>query len=302
MQLNLGDADAVRRRLSRDRGGGARARRRRAFPGRDRPADGQARRLRADRRQQPRPAVRPGAAVRHRRAAGRGLQGPRAGPAAAEHHAGPADDGADPDLRRRCRASAAGSRSTWRRWSSCWSASASSSSSSRWIKEIDINPLLASPERTRRARRPRGRARRGRRRGPAAPACDPPLSRPSTSAPWTMKDGTAVTIRPIRPEDEPLMVRFHETLSEQQRLPPLLPRDEAEPARRPRAADADLLHRLRPRDGAGGRPPGPGRRRARDPRRRPPEQAAAAGTRPSSPSWSATGTRAGAWARSSCAG
>ena len=30
------------RRLSRDRGGGARARRRRAFPGRDRPADGQA--------------------------------------------------------------------------------------------------------------------------------------------------------------------------------------------------------------------------------------------------------------------
>ena len=31
---------------------------------------------------------------------------------------------------------------------------------------------------------------------------------------WTMKDGTAVTIRPIRPEDEPLMVQFHETLSE----------------------------------------------------------------------------------------
>ena len=29
-----------------------------------------------------------------------------------------------------------------------------------------------------------------------------------------MKDGTEVTIRPIRPEDEPLMVKFHETLSE----------------------------------------------------------------------------------------
>lgn len=29
-----------------------------------------------------------------------------------------------------------------------------------------------------------------------------------------MKDGTPVTIRPIRPEDEPGMVRFHETLSE----------------------------------------------------------------------------------------
>jgi acetyltransferase len=29
-----------------------------------------------------------------------------------------------------------------------------------------------------------------------------------------MKDGTTVTIRPIRPEDEPLMVKFHETLSD----------------------------------------------------------------------------------------
>ncbi len=33
-------------------------------------------------------------------------------------------------------------------------------------------------------------------------------------APWTMKDGNRVTIRPIRPEDEPLMVKFHETLSD----------------------------------------------------------------------------------------
>jgi len=31
---------------------------------------------------------------------------------------------------------------------------------------------------------------------------------------WKLKDGTAVTIRPIRPEDEPLMVQFHHTLSE----------------------------------------------------------------------------------------
>ncbi len=31
---------------------------------------------------------------------------------------------------------------------------------------------------------------------------------------WTMKDGKSVTIRPIRPEDEPLMVKFHQTLSE----------------------------------------------------------------------------------------
>ncbi|MFY9558984.1 MAG: GNAT family N-acetyltransferase [Terriglobales bacterium] len=33
-------------------------------------------------------------------------------------------------------------------------------------------------------------------------------------SPWAMPDGTEVTIRPIRPEDEPLMVRFHETLSD----------------------------------------------------------------------------------------
>jgi acetyltransferase len=31
---------------------------------------------------------------------------------------------------------------------------------------------------------------------------------------WKLKDGTPVTIRPIRPEDEPLMVQFHTTLSE----------------------------------------------------------------------------------------
>ncbi|MBD0335609.1 MAG: bifunctional acetate--CoA ligase family protein/GNAT family N-acetyltransferase [Cyanobacteria bacterium Co-bin13] len=33
--------------------------------------------------------------------------------------------------------------------------------------------------------------------------------------PWQLRDGTAVTIRPIRPEDEPLMVKFHQTLSEE---------------------------------------------------------------------------------------
>ncbi|GMH40709.1 hypothetical protein BSKO_08613 [Bryopsis sp. KO-2023] len=31
---------------------------------------------------------------------------------------------------------------------------------------------------------------------------------------WTLPDGTACTIRPIRPEDEPLVVKFHENLSE----------------------------------------------------------------------------------------
>ncbi len=33
--------------------------------------------------------------------------------------------------------------------------------------------------------------------------------------PWAMKGGTKVTIRPIRPDDEPMMVKFHESLSDQ---------------------------------------------------------------------------------------
>ena len=83
----------------------------------------------------------------------------------------------------------------------------------RWIREIDVNPLLASGERLlaldarvvvygpemsedllpRLAVRPY----------PAQYVGD-----------WTLKNGQTVTIRPIRPEDEPLMVQFHKTLSE----------------------------------------------------------------------------------------
>ena len=83
-----------------------------------------------------------------------------------------------------------------------------------WIKEIDINPLLASPGPPGRARRPRRRARTG--------VADDQLPRSAIRpyptqyvVPWTLADGTPVTIRPIRPEDEPLLVHFHETLSEQ---------------------------------------------------------------------------------------
>lgn len=87
----------------------------------------------------------------------------------------------------------------------------------RWIKEIDINPLLARSQESapflaldarivlhgldihldqlpRLAIRPY------------------PIQYLST---WIMKDGTLLTIRPIRPEDEPLMIQFHKTLSEQ---------------------------------------------------------------------------------------
>jgi acetyltransferase len=84
----------------------------------------------------------------------------------------------------------------------------------RWVKEIDINPLLASPEQlialdarvvlhdpeTEEADLPQL-------------AIHPyPLQYVQS---WTLKDGMPVTIRPIRPEDEPLMVQFHKTLSEE---------------------------------------------------------------------------------------
>ena len=84
----------------------------------------------------------------------------------------------------------------------------------RWIKEIDINPMLASPEQI------------------IALDARVVLHEPDTQldqlpqlairpypiqyvAPWTLKDGSPVTIRPIRPEDEPLMVQFHQSLSEE---------------------------------------------------------------------------------------
>jgi acetyltransferase len=84
----------------------------------------------------------------------------------------------------------------------------------RWIKEIDINPLLASSEQlialdariilhepdVKKDQLPKLAIR--------------PYPTQYVSK-WTMKDGTPVTIRPIRPEDEPLMVQFHKTLSEQ---------------------------------------------------------------------------------------
>jgi len=84
----------------------------------------------------------------------------------------------------------------------------------RWVKEIDINPLLASPERL------IALDARIVLHGPeVSEDALPKLAiRPYPSqyvAPWTLKDGSEVIIRPIRPEDEPLLVKFHETLSEQ---------------------------------------------------------------------------------------
>jgi acetyltransferase len=83
-----------------------------------------------------------------------------------------------------------------------------------WIKEIDINPMFASADdlvaldarvilhdaKTEEDKLPRLAIR--------------PYPTQYVS-PWKLKDGTAITIRPIRPEDEPLLVKFHETLSEE---------------------------------------------------------------------------------------
>jgi acetyltransferase len=84
----------------------------------------------------------------------------------------------------------------------------------RWITEIDINPLLASPERlialdARVVVQPKG----------VSEDKLPKLAiRPYPTqyiSPWKLKNGAQVTIRPIRPEDEPLLVKFHETLGEE---------------------------------------------------------------------------------------
>jgi len=82
----------------------------------------------------------------------------------------------------------------------------------RWIKELDINPLLASHE---------GLLALDARvviHEAAEESQLPRLAiRPYPAkyvAPWTMKDGTPVVIRPIRPEDEMMMRRFHASLSD----------------------------------------------------------------------------------------
>jgi acetyltransferase len=82
------------------------------------------------------------------------------------------------------------------------------------IREIEINPLLVRgsqlialdaramlyDSKTPKAALPRPAIR--------------PYPKQYVSA-WTMHDGTAITIRPIRPEDEPHMVQFHGALSEE---------------------------------------------------------------------------------------
>ena len=98
VQLNLKDAEAVRRGLSPDRIRGEGKGRRRPLPRSHGPADDQAGGLRDHPGQQPGPAVRTGDPVRAGRPVGRGVQGPGPRPAAAEHDAGAPHDGEDQDL------------------------------------------------------------------------------------------------------------------------------------------------------------------------------------------------------------
>ncbi len=82
-----------------------------------------------------------------------------------------------------------------------------------WIAEMDINPLLASTERL------LALDARVVLHDPETPEDElpRPAIRPYPTqfvTTWSPPEGDEITIRPIRPEDEPSMVRFHETLSE----------------------------------------------------------------------------------------
>ena len=82
-----------------------------------------------------------------------------------------------------------------------------------WISEIEINPLLASADQL--------IALDARVVVHGAEVTENQLPHPAVRpyptqyvTPWIMKDGEPVTLRPIRPEDEPMIVEFHKTLSD----------------------------------------------------------------------------------------
>jgi len=82
----------------------------------------------------------------------------------------------------------------------------------RWIKELDINPLLASHDGLL-ALDARVLIHEGKDESTLPKLAIRPYPNKYV-APWTMKDGTDVVIRPISAEDEMLMQEFHESLSD----------------------------------------------------------------------------------------
>ena len=83
----------------------------------------------------------------------------------------------------------------------------------RWIESIEINPLRVRADRL--VALDARVVVRG--LGVRLEDLPRPAIRPYPTqyvGPWTLRDGTETTIRPIRPEDEPLLIAFHETLSE----------------------------------------------------------------------------------------
>jgi acetyltransferase len=83
----------------------------------------------------------------------------------------------------------------------------------RWIKEIDINPLIAAPKRLLAldARVVIYSSKVSEKELPRLAIRPYPVQYITE---WTAEDGTPITIRPIRAEDEPLMVEFHKSLSD----------------------------------------------------------------------------------------
>jgi len=83
----------------------------------------------------------------------------------------------------------------------------------RWIKELDINPLMASPEKLLAldARVLVYGKDTSEENLPKLAIRPYPIQYVGT---WTAKNKTKVTIRPILPEDEEMMVKFHATLSD----------------------------------------------------------------------------------------
>jgi acetyltransferase len=82
-----------------------------------------------------------------------------------------------------------------------------------WIKELDINPLIASPDGLmaldgRVVLHPKGTTESELPKLAIRPYPNQYVTQ------WTTKKGQKVIIRPIRAEDEPLMHSFHETLSD----------------------------------------------------------------------------------------